>query len=118
MATSPPQEWDPQSPAARENLAAVCDEMRQRCPIAYSEAFGWSLFRHEHVMRALEDPESFSNVVSAHLSVPNGMDPPEHTGYSNALAPYFQPEQMNALEPGCRRIAVDLLEPLLARGGD
>jgi cytochrome P450 len=112
MATSPPQEWDPQSPAARENLAAVCDEMRQRCPIAYSEAFGWSLFRHEHVMRALEDPESFSNVVSAHLSVPNGMDPPQHTDYRRIIEPYFSLDRMAALEPRCRAIARDAVASL------
>jgi cytochrome P450 len=56
------------------------DGMRRRCPVASSEFLGWSLFRHEDVTRALHDHETFSNAVSQHLSVPNGMDLPEHTG--------------------------------------
>jgi cytochrome P450 len=112
MPTSPPHKWDPQSPAARENLTAVCDEMRERCPVAYSDAFGWSLFRHEDVMQALEDPTSFSNVVSAHLSVPNGMDPPQHTDYRRIIEPYFSLDRMAALEPRCRAIARDAVASL------
>jgi hypothetical protein len=39
----------------------------------------WSLFRHGDVLRALNEPETFSNVVSNRRTVPNGMDPPEHS---------------------------------------
>jgi cytochrome P450 len=68
-------DWDPSSEAAQNDFPAACKEMRQRCPVAYSEAHGWSVFRHEDVRRVLHDYETFSNVVSKHRAVPSGMDP-------------------------------------------
>jgi hypothetical protein len=29
-------------------------------------------------VRILNNPETFSNAISSHLNVPNGMNPPEH----------------------------------------
>jgi hypothetical protein len=89
--------------------------MRERCPVAYSDFQGWSLFRHEDVVRVLNDPETFSNAASTHLSVPNGMDPPEHTEYRRLIEPYFRPERMEAFEPDCREIAAELTQSLLGR---
>jgi cytochrome P450 len=85
------------------------DELRHRCPVAHSEALGWSLFRHRDVMRALADHATFSNVVSARRAVPNGMDPPEHTEYRRVIEPYFSPERMRALEPRCRAVVRELM---------
>jgi cytochrome P450 len=45
-------------------------------------------------MRALLDHETFSNAVSQHLTVPNGMDPPEHTEYRKLIEPYFSEQRM------------------------
>jgi len=108
-------DWDPTSDAVLGDQVAAYDEMRRRCPVAYSEALGWSLFRHEDVLRVLDDPETFSNAVSKHRSVPNGMDPPEHTGYRRALEPYFTADRMQDFAPTCRNIARDLLDPVLDR---
>lgn len=72
------QDWDPKSDAVLRDQRAAYDEMRERCPVAYSEFLGWSLFMHEDIVRVLNDPGTFSSVVSRHLSVPNGMDFPEH----------------------------------------
>jgi Cytochrome P450 len=44
------------------------------------------------------------------------MDPPDHGRYRAALAPHFSADRMAALEPPCRRIAADLLDPMLADG--
>ncbi len=109
-------DWDPTDPSVLDDQLAAFDRVRRRCPVAWSEQLGWSLFRHADVTRVLLDHETFSNAVSKHLSVPNGMDPPEHTAYRRAIEPYFAPERMRAFEPVCRKIAVDLLEPLAARG--
>lgn len=111
----PNRDWDPRDISVLGDQRHVYDEMRERCPVAYSHFLDWSLFRHEDIVNVLADPETYSS-ASKRLAVPNGMDPPEHTLYSRALAPYFLPERMNALEPDCRRIAIDLLESLLARG--
>jgi cytochrome P450 len=99
-------DWDPLAPC---DPVARSDELRHRCPVAHSEALGWSLFRHRDVMRALVDHATFSNTVSARRAVPNGMDPPEHTEYRRVIEPYFSPERMRALEPRCRAVVRELL---------
>lgn len=109
-------DWNPASATVGRDQLAAYDDMRERCPVAYSEALGWSLFRHADIARVLEDPETFSNAVSRHLSVPNGMDPPEHAEYRRIIEPYFSPERMTAFEPVCRRIAAGLVRNLFTDG--
>ena len=110
-----PQDWDPTSAAALLDQRATFDDLRERCPVAYSDFLGWSLFRHQDVLRVLNDSATFSSVVSRHLSVPNGMDPPEHTGYRRIVERYFQPARMQAFEPPCREIATRLARDLAGR---
>jgi cytochrome P450 len=105
-------DWDPRSEQVRQDQRASYDAMRKKCPVAHSEFFGWSLFRHGDVMRALIDHETFSNKVSQHASVPNGMDPPEHTEYRKIIEPYFSAAKMSAFEPICRTICRDLAKQL------
>lgn len=90
--------------------------MRQRCPVAHSEYLNWSLFGHADVMRVLADHENFGNAFSTHLSIPNGMDPPEHTAYRQIIDRYFTPERMTTFEPVCRQIAVELVGQLPCGG--
>jgi cytochrome P450 len=96
---------------------AAYDDMRAHCPVARSDFLGWSLFRHDDVCRVLADRGTFSNAVSARLTVPNGMDPPEHTEFRRINDPYFAPEVMDAFEPACREIAVGLIAELPREGG-
>lgn len=109
-------DWDPRAQAVLDDQIAAYDEMRRRCPVAYSDYLQWSVFRHGDVMRVLEDHATFSNAVSSHLSVPNGMDPPEHTAYRRIIERYFGPERMQAFEPVCRAIAADLAKGLPTGG--
>lgn len=108
-------DWDPRDPAVLDDQRRAYDEMRERCPVAHSEFMGWSLFRHADITRVLDDPMTFSS-ASRRLAVPSGMDPPAHTRHRDALAPLFSAEAMTALEPRCREIATELLEPMLASG--
>jgi len=112
----PTPDWDPTSPEVQRDQRAAYDEMRRRCPVAYSEFLGWSLFRHEDVTRVLLDHEAFSSAVSRHLSVPGGMDQPDHTNYRRIIEPYFSPERLDFFEPECRRIAADLAQQMTSRG--
>ena len=111
-----PTDWEPRSPAVLQNYGAVCDQMRLECPVAFSEYLGWSLFRHEDICRVLKDTATFSNVVSAHLTVPNGMDPPLHTKYRRIIEPYFSAARMERFEPVCREVAVRCVESLPSNG--
>ena len=105
-------DWDPRSAEVQIDQIRAYDHMRETCPVAYSDYLGWSLFRHADILQVLTDHETFSNVVSRHPSVPNGMDPPQHTVYRRLIDPYFTRERVEAFEPECRRIAGDLLEAL------
>ncbi|MDD5332362.1 MAG: cytochrome P450 [Rhodoferax sp.] len=109
------QDWDPKSAAVLRDQRAAFDEMRERCPVAYSDLLGWSLFRHEDIVRVLNDHVTFSSVVSKNLSVPNGMDPPEHGSYRRVIERYFAPQTMQEFEPQCRSLAADLVRSLYGR---
>jgi cytochrome P450 len=108
-------DWNPTSPEVQRDQRAAYDEMRRHCPVAYSEFMGWSLFRHEDVMRVLLDHETFSSAVSRHLNVPSGMDQPEHTAYRRIIEPYFSATRMAAFETTCRGIATELVQRLNSR---
>ncbi|HQY71212.1 MAG TPA: cytochrome P450 [Pseudomonadales bacterium] len=115
MSAAPPTDWNPASPEVLNDQIAAYDAMRRRCAIAHSDYLWWSLFRHADLMRVLHDPASFSNAASNHLSIPNAMDPPEHTPYRQIIERYFSVERMADFEPTCRAI-VDALIAALPRG--
>jgi len=109
-------DWDPRSHEVRQDQIAAYDAMRRRCPVAHSDHLRWSVFRHADVLRVLEDHETFSNAVSRHVSVPNGMDPPQHTSFRRIIEPYFDAAAMAAFEPACASIARELVGRLPAAG--
>ncbi len=108
-------DWNPRDPLVLADQRRAYDEMREQCPIALSEFMGWSVFRHEDVVAVLADPTTYSS-ASKRIAIPNGMDPPEHRRYREALAPHFTDERMAALEPRSRQIAQELVEAMLAQG--
>jgi cytochrome P450 len=108
-------DWDPRAASVQENQCRAYDDMRERCPVARSEFMGWSLFRHHDVVDVLADPTTYSS-ASRHPAIPNGMDPPDHRPFRDALAPYFSPDAMVALEARGRAIAGVLLEPMVRDG--
>jgi cytochrome P450 len=73
------------------------------------------LFRHEDIATVLADPQTYSN-VTRFLAIPNGMDPPVHGRYREALAANFDQEQMARFEPRVRETAANLLVPMLFDG--
>jgi cytochrome P450 len=105
-------DWDPRSPEVLSDQIAAYDAMRGKCPVAHSPYGNWTVFRHEDAVRILEDHDTYSNAVSHHVSVPNGMDPPEHTKYREIVDRYYTPERMAAFEPACRAIARELVAAL------
>lgn len=112
MSLAPRADWDPQAPEVTADPLASGDRLRRTCPVAWSRDLGWSLFRHADVTAVLHDPATFSSRVSAHVSVPNGMDPPEHTAFRRATEAPFRAERLAAFEPTYRRLAAALVEAL------
>lgn len=113
MTTNIRNDWDPRSMEVQQDQSAAYDCMRSKCPVAHSEYMNWSLFRHGDAQRVLMDHETFSSRVSSHLSVPNGMDPPEHTVFRAVVNKYYTPSEMERFEPVSRRIAANLIDELL-----
>lgn len=110
-------DWDPRAKHVLRDQRAAYDQMRETYPVAYSDLMKWSVFRHADVLHILHHPEIFSSAVSRHLSVPSGMDPPEHTAYRGIVERYFRPEGMTAFEPTCRQIARRLVQRAVEQGG-
>ncbi|PWG60923.1 cytochrome P450 [Spiribacter halobius] len=109
-----PQDWDPRSDDVIRDPLAAYDGLRARCPMAWSGLLGWTLTDNAGIRAVLQDPETFSNSVSRHLSVPNGMDPPQHTPFRRLVERYFEPAEVAGLEPELDGIARELAEA--ARG--
>jgi hypothetical protein len=102
-------EWDPSDPQVQSDQVKAFDQLRQQCPVAHSARLHWTILQHADVVRILEDHESFSNAVSSHRSVPNGMDPPEHTAYRALVERYFTPQVLARFEPTLQALCTDLL---------
>ena len=102
-------DWDLRSDEVQRNQLAAYDRLRESHGVGCSEALGTSVFRHADVLAVVQDHARFSSVVSAHVAVPNGMDPPQHTVYRRLIDPYFAPERVAAMRPVYQGIAAALL---------
>ncbi len=104
-------DWNSRDSAVQADQRHAYDELRERCPVAYSDALHWSLFRHADVMAVLNDPATFIN-SSRHHAIPNALNGAEHAASREVLAGYFSASMMQDLEPRCRTIAADTLDAL------
>lgn len=112
LCDQPEDDWNPRAEAVQKDQISAYDEMRGRCPVAHSAYMGWSVFRHDDVKQVLSDHDTFSSRVSRHVSVPNGMDPPEHDAFRRIIEPCFSEAQLRQFAPSCRRVAATLVDTL------
>ena len=49
MSERPNSDWDPRDPTILDDQRLAYDEMRERCPVAYSAFLNWSLFQHNDI---------------------------------------------------------------------
>ena len=103
-------DWDARADDVLADQISAYDRMRSRCPVARDESGHWSLFTHGDVVSALKDHDAFSNAVSVHVAVPNGMDPPEHTSFRELVDGYYTPERLTDFEPVLRDIAIRTID--------
>jgi cytochrome P450 len=119
-------DFDPLAPETLTSPHALYRELRQTCPVAYSDRWNgfWTLTKYDDVAAVLADSKTFitsvQNVVPKVAYTgrrpPLHLDPPEHTPYRNALNPLFRPAMMAEWEPRVRQYARELLAPIVARG--
>jgi cytochrome P450 len=105
-------DWNPRGPSVRRDARAAYDDLRGRCPVAHGPDGAWTLFAHRDVTAAALDPRTYSNSVSRHLQVPNGLDGEEHAALRAVVDRYFTPERMRAAEPAIRQVAAALVAQL------
>jgi cytochrome P450 len=110
-------DWDHYAPEVLADQIAAYDRMRRQCPVAHDASGNWAVFKHADVVRVLDEYQTFSNVVSSHVAVPNGMDPPQHTAFRAIVDRYFTADRMKAFEPVVREIAAEMMAEL-PRGED
>lgn len=105
-------DWEPRSEEAQADQIALYDRMRAQCPVAHSRHRNWTVFGHADTVAILDDPGTYSNAVSRHLSVPNGFDGDEHARYRQIVDRYYTPERIAEFEPLCRSISAELIAAL------
>ena len=120
-------DFDPLQRETFDSANGEYAELRARCPVAHSEAWGgfWALMKHDDVSAAAADWQTFitskQNVVPKVAFTgrrpPLHLDPPEHTPYRRAIAPLLSERKVAKLEPVVRRICRDLLAKMVANGG-
>jgi cytochrome P450 len=126
QAERPKPDFDALAPETFDSTYDLYTELRERCPVARSDAWGgfWAFLRYEDVCQAATDWRVFTTTVQNVVPKvaftgrrpPLHLDPPEHTPFRRALNPLFSAERLAALEPPTRRFVIELLEPLIERG--
>ncbi len=84
----------------------------------------WVATRAEHIEAIQKDTATFSHQRitlprmpdSVPKQIPLELDPPEHAPYRRPLMQALLPRVVNAMEPAVRARAIELIEPLVARG--
>jgi cytochrome P450 len=119
-------DFDPLAPEDFDSPYEIYKDLRARCPVAHSDAWGgfWALTKHKDVAEAAASPDVFitskQNVVPKVAFTgrrpPLHLDPPDHTPYRRALAPLLTERRIMRYEPAIRRICGELLDPLIACG--
>ena len=104
-----PSDWNPRGPRVRRDAVAAYDSLRSHCPVAHGPDGAWTLFSHADVTAAALDHTTFSNAVSGHLQVPNGLDEPAHTAFRAVVDRYFTEERITAVQPEVQRVAAALV---------
>ncbi|MEO3795774.1 cytochrome P450 [Nonomuraea sp. B10E15] len=120
-------DWDPTAPETFDSSHETYAELRRRCPVPWSDAFGgfWAATRYAEVVRVARDSQTFSTAVQnvvphvprAQRRPPLHFDPPEHEIYRAPMDRVLRRSVVRRLEPAFAQAARELLEPLLARGG-
>ncbi len=129
---APARDWATEFDHTKEDYAAaapqVWDELRERCPVAHSDAHGgvWLPTRHEDITAIAHDTEHFSSEgVIVNVFKPEGLapmgyappitsDPPFHAEARRLMLPAFGPKAIAELEEGTRESCRELLDELLA----
>lgn len=121
------QDYDPLAHEDFDTPHRVFEDLRARCPVAHSDAFGgfWMLTRYSDIARVLGDPDEFTttvrNVVPGSSLTgrrpPLHLDAPEHTPYRRAIDRALGPKRVDDIAPVIAAHAERLIRDFVAAGG-
>lgn len=120
-------EFEPGSPALREDPYPVYGELRESQPVHRHPVLGfWTLSRYDDVEGALLRPRSFSSMrslgelpagdPSAILPMLVVLDAPRHDELRSLVSRAFTPRRVGELEPRIRAIATQLIDSFIEKG--
>jgi cytochrome P450 len=115
-------DWDPFAPEAVADPPASWAELRERCPVAWSERQNgfWVVSRYDDAVELARQAGLFNNSGAPQFGNPRPpleVDRPLHATFRRLLQPYFTRGRIAALEPRVRAFVGEMLQPLLDAGG-
>ena len=121
----PEIDFDHRDPALAGNYRQTFRELRAKCPIAHSSAYGgfYVITQYDDMVRVWGDPETFSSQIPG-LQIPPtpfslgllNLDPPEHTGYRRAFVPAFSAPAVKGKRPRIRELVEITIDGFIERG--
>lgn len=122
-------DFDHHDPRFIEDPVAACSEMRERCPVLWSDRYGgyWFVTRYDDVRAASKDWERFTSSVPNVSAIPSShprtepdlpieIDPPEHTRYRQVISSAFTRHRVAEMKPAVQAVATALIDRLLDAG--
>lgn len=125
-ARCPVIDYDFADPVVKPRLHETLAEIRQRCPIGWSEQYGgfWLLTTYEGVLAVAHDRKRYTTTEGIMIPptgasmpvIPAELDPPEHTPYRKLIMPFFTKPAIASLEPQLRAIVRECIAAFSADG--
>lgn len=124
-----PLYYDPYDFEIDANPYPIWKRMRDESPLYYNEKHDfYALSRYEDVASCLRQHDIYSSakgtimeLIKADFQAPPGMlifeDPPLHDIHRDLLRRVFTPRAIAAIEPKVREFTIQLLDPLVEKGG-
>lgn len=120
------ERFDQFDPEFEENFFDVANELRQRCPVAHSDAHGgfWTFARNADVQAGFSDDLVYTAVPTVTIPVnptavpilPLQAEPDVHRDFRRILDPYFRPRAVMKYEDGIRQITTELIDAFIEQG--
>ena len=120
------QHFDHHDPRLGADPFAVSTEMRERHPVAHSDAHDgfWVVSNYADAKAIMQNPEVFTSAKGARIPAggkhrplpPLEIDPPDHAKFRGLIAKAFSPRNINALEPKIRKLCDMLIGQFQAKG--
>lgn len=129
-APRPAVDFDPLSQEFLRNPLATLLRLREESPVFYSPRYDyWAITRHEDIIRALLDTETFSQGELGAATVPEkytdripqhffakaltGSNPPQHTRYRKVAQVLLSSRSVAYLEEPLRKLANELIDDFI-----